>query len=381
MELNVERGLSCWATRHEFVVIALLNQNVDVPYMLEVRGPLRAQDNLLRLGPLHKKVKEHLERIIAQPSLITGMDATFETATLNGRMWEKPEVVYAARARISEWKLEHVNALVVAYCKGALATWARFDTEWSEDGPISKLSPENIERAWLEVTNDGNESDLGIFRLAARSAPNISLPYHSALRMYKANQTSDYIRTLDAPDRQTIRAQARIDDSSGANRQQKHAQVVHMKQIVDKNTARDAERKEKATKAQDILSKITPIASVQALDTAFQIGPRSEGYLSIPALDLQLDWHVANAVKELPGFQETSASGIPKAKSGPKGRGNRENRYTYLKEAISKRIEISQRITNSPSDLTDAAIPEQQYSDDMEVDAGADDSEDEWYGH
>ncbi|KAJ7149359.1 hypothetical protein C8R46DRAFT_916116 [Mycena filopes] len=37
MELNVQRGLSCAATRHEFVVIALLNQNVDVPYMLEVR--------------------------------------------------------------------------------------------------------------------------------------------------------------------------------------------------------------------------------------------------------------------------------------------------------------------------------------------------------
>jgi hypothetical protein len=37
MELNVERGISCWSTRYEFVVIALLNQNVDVPYMLQVR--------------------------------------------------------------------------------------------------------------------------------------------------------------------------------------------------------------------------------------------------------------------------------------------------------------------------------------------------------
>ncbi|KAJ7660879.1 hypothetical protein DFH06DRAFT_1326133 [Mycena polygramma] len=162
MELNVERGFGCWYTRHEFVVIPLLNQNVEVPYMLEIHGPLRAHDNLLKLGPLHKKVKEHLARIMANPKLITGVDCACETASLNGRMWEKPEVVYAALNRISEWKLEHVDALVVAYCKGALATWSRFDTEWSEDGPISKLSPQNIERAWLEVTNDGNESELGI---------------------------------------------------------------------------------------------------------------------------------------------------------------------------------------------------------------------------
>ncbi|KAJ7477641.1 hypothetical protein FB451DRAFT_1032830, partial [Mycena latifolia] len=118
---------------------------------------------------------------------------------------------------------------------GALATWARFDTKWSEDGPISKLTRENIERAWLEVTNDGNESDLGIYRLSARSAPNISLPYHNALRMNKANHTSEYLKTLAAPDRQAIRVEVRKDDASGANQHTKHAQVVHMKEVVEKN--------------------------------------------------------------------------------------------------------------------------------------------------
>ncbi|KAJ7875910.1 hypothetical protein B0H14DRAFT_2228209, partial [Mycena olivaceomarginata] len=110
---------------------------------------------------------------------------------------------------------------VVAYCKGAIATWDRFDTEWSEEGPISKLSPENIERAWLEVTNDGNESHLGIYRGAAKSAPNMSLAYHSALQMYKTNNTSDYLASLDATARQAIRAQVRIEDASGKSTQKK----------------------------------------------------------------------------------------------------------------------------------------------------------------
>ncbi|KAJ6596414.1 hypothetical protein DFH09DRAFT_905302, partial [Mycena vulgaris] len=139
-----------------------------------------------------------LEKIMVTPKLVTGSDMTFATATLNGKPWEKSEVAYAALRRISEWDLEYVDTLVIAYCKGALATWPRFNIEWSEEGPISKLSPENIERAWLEVTNDGNESELGILRQGVRSTPNMSLAYHNALRMYKANKTSEYVKTLAA---------------------------------------------------------------------------------------------------------------------------------------------------------------------------------------
>ena len=100
----------CWATWHEFVVIAL-HQNIDVLYMLEVHGPLRTEKNLLRLGALHKKVKAHLERIIANPKPVIGADISFEMASLNRQQWEKQEVVYVALARILEWNLEHVNGL------------------------------------------------------------------------------------------------------------------------------------------------------------------------------------------------------------------------------------------------------------------------------
>ncbi|KAJ7023037.1 hypothetical protein C8F04DRAFT_1271864 [Mycena alexandri] len=357
MELNVERGLSCWSTRHEFVVIALLNQNIDVPYMLEKRGPLRAEDNLLRLGPLHKKVRAHMEKIAANPKIITGTDATFETSSLDGKMWQNPEVVYAARARIVQWKLEHVDALIVAYCKAALIIWGRFDTEWADDGPISTLSQENIERAWLEVTNDGNESELGILRQASKSAPNMSLAYHNAMRMYKANKTSAFLPTLTPQDRQIIRAQVRKEDSSGSTRQKKHAQVVHMKEVVDRNTKRDDDRKDRADKVKQILAEVVAITSVQEFEAAFEIGRGSAGYLTVAALDLQLDWHLANSVKESTDSVETSASGIPTAKSGPKGRGNRANRYEYLKAAISKRSHTLERVAAGLCSIVEEPAP------------------------
>ncbi|KAJ7820386.1 hypothetical protein B0H14DRAFT_3472341 [Mycena olivaceomarginata] len=363
MELNVQRGLMCGATRHEFVVIALLHQNVDVPYMLEVRGPLRTEKNLLKLGALHKKVKAHLGKIIANPKLVTGADMSFETASLNGQRWEKQEVVYAALARISEWNLEHVDSLVVGYCKGALVTWSRFDTEWSDDGPISKLTPENIEWAWLEVTNDGNESELGIMRGGGQ-----------------ANNTSTFAKTLSAEDQRLIRAQVRKDDVSGTNTQQKHEQIVYMKAVADKNVARDAVRNERVTKVKEAVAKTTALASVAELDTAFQIGPRSDGYLSVAALDLQLDWHLANAVADSLGSSESSASGIPKAKTGPNGRGNRVARYGYLREAIIKRTDILQRAPGSSSNAVEDAAPADLNLSPMDVDDGGYDSEEDFYG-
>ncbi|KAJ7149386.1 hypothetical protein C8R43DRAFT_887885, partial [Mycena crocata] len=382
MELNVLKGLPM--DRHEFVVIALANQNWDVPYMRDVRGPMRSETNLLKLGNLHHRLKLHLEKVIENPQLITGPETTYETATLDGRPWEKPEVVYAALARISEWEVIYINELLVTYCKGALATLPRFTTEWAEDGAIAKLTPENIERAWQEATNDGNESELGVIRQGSKSAPNMSLVLHNALRMYKANGTSDFLKSLSGTDRQAIRVQVRSEDASGANRARKHAQIVHMAEVADRNSKRDVERQKHVTKAREAIANTTAIASVPALEAAFQVLPRGEGYLTIAALDLQLDWHIANPVKNPATPEETSASGIPKAKSGANGRGNRDSRFEYLKAAINSRAQI---LASAGTSVDMPGIqPETQIMDpglDAEADEAMDecyDSEEDWYG-
>ncbi|KAJ7872718.1 hypothetical protein B0H13DRAFT_2349369 [Mycena leptocephala] len=151
------------------------------------------------------------------------------------------------------------------------------------------------------------------------------------------------------------------EDGSGSNREKKHPQIVHMKEVVDNNTKRDNDRKEKVAKAKEILAKTLAIASVQELDTAFQIGRGGAGYLTVAALDLQLDWHIANSVKES-SSEETSASGIPKAKSGANGRGNRDNRYGYLKEAIHRRSQILERVAAGLSSMVEETAPEEPSS-------------------
>lgn len=304
---------------------------------------------------------------------------SFEMASLNRQQWQQWEVVFSALHWISEWKLEHVDELIVTYCKGALKTWSRFDTEGREEDPISQLTPENIEHAWLEVTNDGNESALGQFRQSAKSAPNMTLAYHNALRMYKANNTSEFAMTLTPDARQIVQAQTRKDDASGASWRDKHVQVVHMKDVRDKNVECDVTRQKRVDKAQEAIASTVAITSVEALEVAYLIAPRADRYLSVAALDLQLDWHLANPVPGLPGSEETSASSIPKAKTGPKGRGTRETRFEYLKQVISR----SSRTTETPAADPSAAIEEEPVLLEvlsMDVDDGAYDSEEDFYG-
>ncbi|KAJ7190930.1 hypothetical protein GGX14DRAFT_407573 [Mycena pura] len=190
------------------------------------------------------------------------------------------------------------------------------------------------------------------------------------------DKTSGFLKTLPAPDRQAIRAQVRMDDASGANRQNKHDQIVHMKEVVDKNFEKDTAKKDRLAKVQDAIAQTMAILSVEALDVAFQIAPKAPGYLTVAALDLQLDWHVANA---LPDSQDTSASGIPKAKTGAKGRGNRDSRYGYLKEAITRRAYISELDPEAARTPVVEVAPQPSMSMDVDVDDPGYDSEEVWF--
>ncbi|KAJ6451492.1 hypothetical protein C8R47DRAFT_1229820 [Mycena vitilis] len=143
-------------------------------------------------------------------------------------------------------------------------------------------------------------------------------------------------------------------------------------EVVDRNTKRDTDR---AEKAKEIFAQTTAIASVEELDAAFQISRGGAGYLTVADLDLQLDWHIANAIPS----EESSASGIPMAKTGANGRGGRDTRYTYLREAIARRNVLLQRSAASADSAIEAIPPERPISSRMEVDDDGADSEEEYH--
>ncbi|KAJ7767704.1 hypothetical protein B0H16DRAFT_1787155 [Mycena metata] len=152
---------------------------------------------------------------------------------------------------------------------------------------------------------------------------------------------------------------AREEDASGYNREMKKKQILHMKAVADHKQAQDVVRTKRVAAAQDAIAKTTAIDSVEKLEALAQILPRNEGYLTVAALDLQLDWHIANSVKDSPTSEQTSASGIPKAKSGPNGRGNRESRIGYLKTVILQRSQVLLQLDGDPMpvDLPPALEP------------------------
>jgi hypothetical protein len=59
-----------------------------------------------------------------------------------------------------------------------------------------------------------------------------------------------------------------------------------MKEVTDANRKRDDTCNERVAKAQEVLDKVTAIASVEDLDTAFQISRGAQGYLTVGGLDL-----------------------------------------------------------------------------------------------
>lgn len=67
-------------------------------------------------------------------------------------------------------------------------------------GTIDKASEAQKRAAYMETTNDRNESELGTMRQQKRRNPNMSLNTHNARQMYKRNKTSEYLRGLGSRD-------------------------------------------------------------------------------------------------------------------------------------------------------------------------------------
>jgi hypothetical protein len=113
MEKNLYTALKCNATLTELATLALYVQAITHPYMREIRGKANHHTNMLDLGPLYKKVEEHIQRISDNPDILLSQTATYATGALDGLKWERPGAVTAILAM--KGSLPHLSALISAF--------------------------------------------------------------------------------------------------------------------------------------------------------------------------------------------------------------------------------------------------------------------------
>ncbi|PBK91767.1 hypothetical protein ARMGADRAFT_1031259 [Armillaria gallica] len=143
----------------------------------------------------------------------------------------------------------------------------------------------------------------------------MSLNYFNALQMYKKNGASSYLKSLTSEERTALWKLVHDQDSSGNNCAIKHTMAQHMKDVASQNADKDHTHAARIACAEEAIDGCDPYQTSQALEEAYKIRCGANGYLTVVALDLQLDWHIKNG-------KNGSGLEIPKAKSGAKGRGD-----------------------------------------------------------
>jgi hypothetical protein len=236
MEQNVFRALHDVPTITELCVLALYSQIISAPYMRSVRGPSHDTTNLLDLGPLHDKVREHCQNVINNPDLVLAADASYELGTLDGNVWDQPDIFYAVQRMANG--LPHLREALVAFLQGSLLTWVRFSAEFAPGGAIANATPQERQAAFMRCTNDKNKGALGSFRVNARLRPRMSLQQHNSRAMYKKNSTKYYMRMMSSARRKTVRHVARVMDSSGTEAKRRAAQAAADKAASARNALR-----------------------------------------------------------------------------------------------------------------------------------------------
>ncbi|KAJ3965351.1 hypothetical protein EV361DRAFT_810856 [Lentinula raphanica] len=341
MEQNVLNGLHDIPTRHELCAITLYWLAISIPYMREVRGPNAKEDNILRLGGFHKRVIDHIDVLIAHPEYLVGPDASAVAGSLDGLSWERPDAFYAVQSYSPE--LPHLMAVLVHFLKQARIVWLRFMSEFEDGGMLSSATSEQIDRAFMEKTNDLNESAFGIYRQASRRNPTMSIVQHNSREMYKFNQTSTFLHSLSPEMRQWLRKITREQDTSGANRQEKLKLAEHWKHVADTRVEKQRVQNEKRQAATQAIDSITPILTLTAFDYLASLPHGSKEYLTVADLTKQLKWHKKNGIQGSVPLTESSW-------------GKREDKLKLLRSAIEKYI---------TSDASNSSIPNEEEHEDI----------------
>ncbi len=246
MEQNLWNVLKCKYTTTELAILAIYAESISYPYMKAICVSSDKNQNMLNLGPLHHCVYDHMQKIIANPNILLGSDASYATATLDGEEWQNPAVI--EKIHDISTSLPHLQDLLVVFFKGAAETWKHFTSEFASGGLIDEATAEERELAWMPATNDENEGALGSFRRLMQNQPQLTLLNHNVLAMFFRNNTQAFMaaKFTEPADYQFLRQLAR--DASGDERQ-RHKELV---EFHDKQQQKKTAQKEKRAQRQQL---------------------------------------------------------------------------------------------------------------------------------
>jgi hypothetical protein len=210
LEQNLQNALLDKPTLVEFITLARYHLAFTVPYLNAVRRPESEELNMLELGPLHSEFKKHFKVLIADIDKLIGCHATAKTGAFKGEEWSDPELIKAIEELKKTLPEDQVKGAMIAFLTGALEVLERLTSEFDEGGLIDKATSEQRKKIFLPTTNDAAEGALGGLRLYARKNSNWALHKYNALRMYKKNQSAEFMQKHSTPELMMyIRAEAR----------------------------------------------------------------------------------------------------------------------------------------------------------------------------
>jgi len=141
-------------------------------------------------------VELFLEKIMDDPMILLTSGASCKTASLDGKLWDHPEVLYTI------WHLAPILAylkeLAATFFRGGPETWRWFTAEYAPGGVIDTASAALRMITWMPTTNDVNEGSLGSQHVIKRKIPRATdITLNSAMR-YKWNKMGTYIKSLSS---------------------------------------------------------------------------------------------------------------------------------------------------------------------------------------
>ncbi|KAI9507629.1 hypothetical protein F5148DRAFT_981107, partial [Russula earlei] len=165
----------------------------------------------------------------------------------------------------------------------------QFSAEFALGDDIANASGAQRHCVWMPTTNDHNEGALRTMCVAKCKAPNITLKTFNTHKMFKYNNTHQFMNAITHCDKLHIKSNGR--GGGNSDRRNRHRQIVHWLQQISKQTLPRQEKKPMQA------------AKLDSLDCVFDINALER--LNIEQMTLQLAWHqrLDNKVpmcKELP---------------------------------------------------------------------------------